>query len=384
MKVINASGISEITEVLQEKGYQCIETTEVYDTQYPVIIAKKFDPNAEAANILASSGVPVLFLSWEYIKTHPSVHNIVADHVDAEDIAAWLNSLKTGDEQEQKTKIAVKKSVVVYPLQPGVGSAFISRMLALESAKHRNTVLVEANYRYPKSLFYFGLYEPGHTLDRYIEKILNNDMQELSQYTLNKTKISNPSTERKRILKKLPEKLHMLAPDWQKGYEHFPEMPCEIDQSEGYTRNMIHQLKQHHDSVIVNTLSDLDDCLTLSLLNSADIKIIVADASPPSILSLEQRVETLRSNGLLKQSDRIIINNCHEGMEKELQQRFQQYNCLFVPYEGAVHSDMMRGVHPDRGEIYEKMKELESSIFGTKMQEKSKRSFSSFFSKVSL
>jgi MinD-like ATPase involved in chromosome partitioning or flagellar assembly len=161
-------------------------------------------------------------------------------------------------------------------------------------------------------------------------------------------------------------------------------MPCEIDQSEGYTRNMIHQLKQHHDSVIVNTLSDLDDCLTLSLLNSGDIKIIVADASPPSILSLEQRVETLRSNGLLKQSDRIIINNCHEGMEKELQQRFQQYNCLFVPYEGAVHSDMMRGVHPDSGEIYEKMKELESSIFGTKMQEKSKRSFSSFFSKVSL
>lgn len=375
MKIINATGFEEITEYLSSDGLEVVESYDVYESDHPIIVSYEADPSGSSSNLLANSGADVLYLTASIIPNlHKNITILSGDEIEAEDILLWVKSLIHRNTIDGSSLLTVKKTVLVYPMQTGVGSAFISRLLAWISSKERNTVLLEANYRYPKSMHYLGLSSSENSLDKLVRAILSDEGGYGEVRAINKASFKSSSRDKKKAIKHLPDNLYLLAPDPKKNYEHFPELPSDISVSDTLAKDIISYLKTHHESSVINPSSDLDDPLTLSLMKKADVRVLVVDTSPASMLTFEKNLENLQDKKLYQEGDIILINKCiDDEMQKQIEAKFYNHKLVFLPFDHEVGLDMLYAKFNESGDLYKKLQELESRLFGTILPEKKEK-----------
>lgn len=319
MRIINASRIGEITDLANKHGYHCVELYALGDVSEPVILSDYTDASGAIANTLAVNGVPILYLAFEAPTNLSSkVHVLQGEFVKWKDIEAWIKSaFEQLADKEKTATLSVKKTIGMIGIQGGVGCHTIARSLAFESAKHRKTLYIDLNYRYPKAPFTIGLKDSRYSLNAYLENLLNDEKTDIFDYCHHKTKAENVTPKQKLHFKKLPDKLYVLAPDIDK-MEYFPEINMGLDETTELVKKMMDNAKVHFDSVIISMSSDVDDVLNLAFLRATDNRFLVTDLNPSSVLSLNYRLELLKSLGILIDDIQVILNKLPEGMGYEV------------------------------------------------------------------
>lgn len=340
MKIINASRIEEVTELSLKNGIQCVEMYELGDVSEPVILSDYTDSSGAIANTLAVNDVPVLYLSFEApVNLSSKVHVLQGEFVKWVEIENWIKSaydrLAT---KEKRATLSVKKTIGMIGIQGGVGCHTLARSLALESAKKRKTLYIDLNYRYPKAPYTIGLKDPKYSLNAYLENLLNDEKTDIFSYCHHKEKVEQATAKQKQHFKGLPNELYVLAPDINR-LEYFPELDMSLDDATELIKRMMDNAKTYFDSIIASMSSDVDDVLNLAFLRATDNRYLITDLNPSSVLSVNNRLELLKSLGIYIEDIKLILNKLPEeiGYEeiekilgKEIEQKVSYDNEMIV------------------------------------------------------
>lgn len=372
MRVINASKIEEITTLVRKNGYQCEEKIH-FDriVEEPVIISDHSDPRGEVANTLAVNNTPVLYLAFKApVNLSSKVHVLQGETVTWGQIKGWLiNAREQQLQQKDFATLKIKKTISVQGIRPGVGASFAARALAIESAKKRKTLLIDANYRYPSVPYTLGYYDSGATLDAALIRLLDNEDINVMNFCLNSQKIENVTAKQKKFFKQLPLNLYTLTPDIEKGIELFPELPNSIDQATGYIKTLLDGAKVHFDCIIACISSDIDELINLALLRSTDNHYMITDTNPSSIGVFKDRMETIGNCGIAVENSKVILNKLDntsiESFEKILNRRVD----LSIPYDKDMLVKLNRLDLANSEGIQKAIENLEDLTFGSEKHE---------------
>lgn len=384
MRIINASRITEVTELALKNGFQCVEMYELGDVSEPVILSDYTDASGAIANTLAINNVPVLYLSFlAPVNLSNRVHVLQGEFVKWSQIEEWIHTATAQlVTKEKSATLAVKKTIGMIGIQGGVGCHTIARSLAFESAKHRKTLYIDLNYRYPKAPYIVGLKDSKYSLNAYLENLLNDEKTDIFNYCHHKDKAVNVTGKQKQHFKRLPDKLYVLAPDVDRGTEYFPEINMDLDNTTELVKKMMDNVKMYFESIVVSMSSDIDDVLNLAFLRATDNRFLITDMNPSSVLSLNHRLELLKTLGIYVEDIKLLLNKLPETIgSEEIEKTIGRQMEHVIHYDKEMilrlNSLDLRGSET----FMEDVQNLEASIFiakNTMKETKSKKAFSFF------
>lgn len=390
MKIINASKIEEITKLARKNGYQCEEMIH-FDriVEDPVIISNHSDPRGEVANTLAVNNTPVLYLAFKApLNLSSKIHVLQGEFITWSQIDNWLANVREQLlQQRDYATLKIKKTISVQGIRPGVGASFVARTLAIESAKKRRTLLIDANYRYPSVPYILGYYDSRLTLDACLVKLLDNEEVNVMDYCLNSQRIENATAKQKKFFKQLPINLYTLTPDTEKGIEFFPELPSDINEATGCIKTLLDSAKAHFDCIIACISSDIDELFNLALLGATDNHYMVTDTNPSSVAIFKSRMETIGNCGILTDNYKVIMNKLFENastesFEKVLGRKID----LSIPYDREMLVKLSRLDLANSEGVQKAIESLENVTFGgdkPEVKENERKGFRFRLSKVS-
>ncbi|HHW36830.1 MAG TPA: hypothetical protein GXX18_06255 [Bacillales bacterium] len=321
MKVINASGIQEVSLLLQKQG---IEVEEKYDLadldpKVSVILSDETDPTAEVSNTLAFKQNPVLYLSInppENLSVNITI--LKGEKIHGGQILQWMQEI--ANKQKKRATIQAKKSIAFFGVQPGVGASTLARATAITSAAYRKTLYVELNYYFPQSPFLFLLSDSNKNLAALFEHVLHAEDKaqiHLDSFLLNKNKLQGNRTAYK-LVEHLPDELSIICPH-PDSLLAFPDLGFDIDGIQEKIKLLIERAKTQFDSIIFSMASTPDDPLVLAALRAADERVFVLDTNPSSVMMFQHRMELLYKTGVPETHNLIVLQKSAVHFKKEIE-----------------------------------------------------------------
>ncbi|MED4353572.1 hypothetical protein P9265_14745 [Schinkia azotoformans] len=372
MKVINASGIQEVSLLLQKQG---VEVEEKYDLanlppEEIVILSDETDPTAEVSNTLAFKQNPVLYLAFHppaNLSTNVSV--LKGEKIHGGQILYWIQDV--AGKHKRRATIQAKKSIAYFGVQPGVGAGTLARATAILSSAHRKTLYIELNYYFPQSPFLFLLSDSNKNLASLFEHVLqaeDKNQIHLEPFLLNKTTLQgNRSTYK--FMDHLPDDLSVISPH-PDSLLAFPDLGSDIVRIQEKVQLLIETAKTQFDSIIFSMGSTPDDPLALATLRAVDQRVFVLDTNPSSVMMFQHRLDLLYKTGVPEINNLIVLQKSGIHFKKEIEKTLNFSIDMEILFETKMLDSLRKLDLLGSDQFKNSVSKLEKQLLGTPEAEK--------------